>query len=174
MGRVSKILTSRITLAVVGVLLVGGAGGVWAMTNGSPAARQAANSLSNTGAEATSAPGSQDPTATPMIDATPTATKGHPTPVPTPRPTATPCPPSGQSVQWLGFVASVSLGTSSFVLRVGCARPTIVANGATLWPGVAKTLADLHSGWHATVLATRQPDATYLASSVTAQPPVGN
>jgi hypothetical protein len=54
------------------------------------------------------------------------------------------------------------------VLAVGCARPTIAVNPATQWPGPVKSLNVLR-GADAEVLATRQSDGTYLASSVNAQ-----
>jgi hypothetical protein len=49
-----------------------------------------------------------------------------------------------------------------------------VVDTATQWLGQATRITDLHAGWIATVMVTRQPNATYLASSVTAQPPVNN
>jgi hypothetical protein len=168
MSRLARVFRSRITLALIGVALVGGGGAYWAVASSASNVRQAGNSLANT--DPTSTPSAEDPTATTDPGATATATMTPRTP--TPRATATPCPATGQLVHWLGRV--VSRGTTTFVLAVGCARPTIAANGATSWPGQAKQISDLHSGWIATVDATRQPDATYLASSVNAIPPINN
>jgi hypothetical protein len=166
MSRLARVLRSRITLALIGVALVGGGSAYWAVTSSAPTVRQAGNSLANT--DPTSTASAEDPTATTDPGATATTTPR----TPTPRATATPCAPTGQSVQWRGFVASV--GATSFALRVGCARPTIGINGATTWPGQATKFTDLDSGWIAIVVATRQPDATYLASSVNATPPINN
>ena len=80
MARASKILTSRIRLAVIGILLLGSAGGVWAATGGPPQLRQAANTLTNTGADATSTPSGQEPTVTPSDDSSQTSANGSPTP----------------------------------------------------------------------------------------------
>src|SRR5262245_15632704 len=115
MSRLGRLFRSRIALAVVGVLLVGGGGAYWAVTSVAPASRQAGNSLTNT--DPTSTASADDPTATTDPDATATTVTRGPTA--TPRPTATPCltptpVPVGQSVHWQGRVASV--GGTSFVL----------------------------------------------------------
>jgi hypothetical protein len=75
-------------------------------------------------------------------------------------------------VHWIGRIVSVSATT--FKLAVGCARPTITVSGATAWPGQAKSVADLQTNWIANVIAARQPDASYLASSVTAPQVINN
>jgi hypothetical protein len=57
------------------------------------------------------------------------------------------------------------------VLAIACgARQTITVNASTTWPGLAKSASDLpqYIGRTADVLATRQSDGTYLASSVNA------
>ena len=168
MSRLGRLFRSRIALALLGVALVGGGGAYWAVTSGAPPTRQAASSLTNT--DPTSTTSAEEPTAT--TDPGATATTIHRTPTPTPRATATPCVATGQSVHWISRIASVN--TTAFKLAVGCARPTITVNSATTWPGQAKSVADLKTNWVANVTATRQPDATYLASSVTAPQVIDN
>ncbi len=177
MARASKILTSRIRLAVIGILLLGSAGGVWAATGGPPQLRQAANTLTNTGADATSTPSGQEPTVTPSDDSSQTSANGSPTPTshgtPTPKPrstpTSTPGSGGGQAVHW--HTAVVSVGTNSFVLRVGGVNYTVLVNGATTWPGPVNAISGLHAGYDAEVLAIHQSGVTYLASTVNAQAP---
>jgi hypothetical protein len=164
---------NRIALAVVGVLLVGGASGVWAATNGAPSLRQSASSTSNTGADLTNTPPGQGPVATATIDQT------HPTngsPTPTTNPPGAPTPISGtgsdQSVHWHTTV--VSVGANSFVLSVGGVSYTILVNGTTIWSGAVKAIGSLRPGYDAEVIATRQSSVTYLASAVNTQPLVDN
>src|SRR5580765_1922659 len=88
MSRASRFVTSRITLAVVGVVLVGAAGGVWAATGGPHLPGQVASTSSST--STVTNPGAA--TATPNDGVSPTATVARPAPTQAPRPTATPCP----------------------------------------------------------------------------------
>jgi hypothetical protein len=118
-----------------------------------------------------------DATATATTDPGVTATATTIRNTPTPRPTATPCLtptpiPSGNPAHWQGRV--VSKGTSTFVLRVGCARPTIaVPTGFNNWTGTGTgavtSFADLHVGANAVVDATSQGGGTYLANSINAR-----
>jgi hypothetical protein len=175
MSRLGRMLRNRITLALLGVALVGGGSAYWAATTGMPATRQVSSSIDNSGADPTGTGSADDPPATTTTDPGAAATTSPRAPTATPRATSTPCPtptaiPVGQSVQWRGAVASV--GATSFVLRVGCGRPTVSVDSATAWSGQATKLADLHAGWSATVAVTRQTDSTYLASSVTALAPI--
>ncbi|HEY7094224.1 MAG TPA: hypothetical protein VH393_13660 [Ktedonobacterales bacterium] len=170
MSRLGRLFRSRITLALLGMALVGGGGAYWAVTSGAPSTPQASSSLSNQ--DPTSTASVDDPAETATTDPGATATTPPTRPTSTPRPTATPCvatpTPTGQPPQWHGSIASV--GATSFVLRVGCGRPTITADVDTTWPGQAKQIADLHPGWLATVvLKTQQPNGSYLAASVNAQ-----
>ena len=67
--------------------------------------------------------------------------------------------------------AVVSVGTNSFVLRVGGVNYTVLVNGATTWPGPVNAISGLHAGYDAEVLAIHQSGVTYLASTVNAQAP---
>jgi hypothetical protein len=178
MSRLGRLFKSRIGVALLGIVLVGGGGAYWAVTSSAPHTPQAASSLTNTNEDPTSTASAEDPTATTTTDpgATATATTVHRTPTATPRPTATPCltptpVPIGQSVHWRNRLVSVNTGASTFVLSIGCgAHPTITVNTSTTWPGLAKSASDLpqYVGRTADVLATRQGDGSYLASSVNA------
>ena len=179
MSRLGRLFRNRIAIALLGVALVGGGGAYWAVTSAASPTRQANNSL--TSADSTSTASAEDPTATATDPgATATATTVHNTP--TPRATATPCltptpVPIGQSVHWRNRLVSVNTGTSTFVLSIGCgAHPTITVNSSSTWPGTAKTVSNLtaYIGRTADVLATKQGDGTYLASSVNAPVFSGN
>lgn len=171
MSRLGRLFRSRITFALLGMSLVGGGGAYWAVTSGASTPPQMASSLNGDPTSTTSA---VDATATTDPSATATATTLHNTP--TPRPTATPCltptpVPIGQSVHWRNRLVSVNTGASTFVLAITCgSRPTTAVNASTTWPGLAKNASNLtqYIGRTADVLATRQGDGTYLASSVNA------
>jgi hypothetical protein len=173
MSRASRFVTSRITLAVIGVVLVGGAGGVWAATGGPHLPGQAATASGSPSSSTVTNPG--DATATPNDGVSPTATTvARPAPTQAPRPTATSCPGApGPNLHVQGVVVHVN--SDSFQLSTGCFSPlTIQVNGSTAWPGTAKSLggpsSPLLSGWQAEVVATQVASNTYLASIVDAQP----
>ncbi len=170
MSRLGRLFRNRIALALLGVALVGGGGAYWAATSGASVPRQAANSISNANPTDTASADSPTETATTDPGATATATTPHRTPTATPRATSTPCAASGQTVHWRNRIVSANAGASTFVLAVGCARPTIITNSSTAWPGTAKGVSDLipYTGRTADVFANRQGDGTYLATSVTA------
>jgi hypothetical protein len=170
MSRLGALFRSRIAVALLGMTLVGGGGAYWAVTSGATLTPRASSAQTNQ--DSTSTAHVEDPTGTATTDPGATATTIRSTP--TPRPTATLCltptsAPVGQSVHWQGRVVSVSVGDMSFVLRVGCGRPTIVVDSRTQWTGSVKSLAALRTGANAEILATRQSDGAYLASSVNAQ-----
>jgi hypothetical protein len=172
MSRLGRLFRSRITLALLGMALVGGGGAYWAVTSSAPPARQAGNSLTNT--DPTNTASAEDSTATTDPGATATATTIRNTP--TSRPTATPCvatptplPAGPTPVHWQGRVVSLDTGAFTFVLRVGCARPTIaVQTGYTKWTGAVTSFATLRVGANAAVDATSQGGGNYLASIVNA------
>jgi hypothetical protein len=179
MSRLGRLFRSRITLALLGVALVGGGGAVWAVTTGAHSTPQASSSLSNQ--DPTSSASAEDPTTTTTTDPGATATTPPARPSSTPRPTATSClatptpVPINQSVHWQGRVVRVSPNPTpptlpNFVLAVGCGRPTIAVDGNTSWPGQAKSLSDMSAGWVAEVEAISQGNGTYQAKLVNAQP----
>lgn len=169
MGQPPKGRVNRIALAVVGVLLVGGASGVWAAMTGAPVLRQSASSTSNTGADLTNTPPGQGSVATATMNST-YATNGSPTSTAYPPGAPTPISGtgSGQSVHWHTTV--VSVGANSFVLSVGGINYTVLVDGATIWSGAVKAIGSLRPGYDAEVIATHQSSVTYLASTVNAQP----
>lgn len=171
MSRLGRLFRSRITLALLGIAVVGGGGAYWAVASGASTPRQASNSLIHQ--DSTSTASAEDPTTT-TTDPGATATTPPTRPTSTPRPTATPCltptpVPTGQSVHWQGRIVSVNTVASSFVLRVGCARPTIAVDSNTTWTGAVTSFAALRAGANAVILATRQSNGSYLANSVNAQ-----
>ncbi len=168
MSRLGTLFRSRIAVALLGMALVGGGGAYWAVTSGATSTLQGSSSQTNQGSTSTAS--TEEPNGTATTDPGATATTINNTPIP--RPTATPCltptpVPVGQSVHWQGRV--VSVGGTSFVLRVGCGRSTIAVDSATQWTGSVKSLAAMRAGADAEILASRQSDGSYLASSVNAQ-----
>jgi hypothetical protein len=173
MSRLGILFRSRITLALLGMALVGGAGAYWAVTSSAHPTPQASSSLNQ---DPTSSASVDNPAGTATTDPGAAATATTIRNTPTPRPTATPCPatptpvPVGQSGQWQGRVASK--GTSTFALRVGCARLTVAVDTNTTWTGTGigavTSFAALRTGASAVVNATSQGGGTYLAASINA------
>ena len=149
MGRLGRLFSSRIALALLGMALVGGGGAYWAVASGAPSAPQASSSLTHT--DPTSAASAEDPTTTTTTDPGATATATIVRRSPTPRSTATPClTPTpvliGQSVHWRNRLVSVNTGASTFALAIACgAHPAIVVDSNTTWPapGLAKSISGL-------------------------------
>ena len=169
MGRTAKGRMNRVTLAVVGIFLVGGATGVWAATNGAASLRQSASSITNTAANATNMPADQAPAVTATSASTRTTPNGRPTSTPKPRISLTPTTAlGGQSVHWQ--TAVVSVDANSFVLTVGGVNYTVLVNQATTWPGTVKSMGSLRPGYEAEVVASYLFGVDYLASTVDAQP----
>lgn len=166
-----NVLRSRVALAVIGLLLVGGVSAAIAMlTTPHPlpatlnAVSQRATATGAAGAATTATPPSQ-PAAT---DTTGSVATTPTTPRPTPLPTATFFP--GQNVDVSGQVESVNTIANTFVLATRGSQFTITVNGSTAWSGSAHQVSDIKSGWVAEVHGTVQPGGSLLATEVNANP----
>lgn len=169
-----NVLRSRVGLAVIGLLLVGGVSAAIAILTTPHPLPASLNAVAQR-ATATHAVGVTSAAATATAAAQPAATDTTgavattpPTPRPTPLPTATFFP--GQSVGVVGQVESVNASASSFVLATRGSQLTITVNGSTSWSGTAKKVSDIFPGWVAEVHGTVQPDGSILATEVNANP----
>jgi Domain of unknown function (DUF5666) len=161
MGNGSPVVSSRVALAIIGAIVVGG-------ISAAVAARPAVHSdaaLADTGRSQTSRSS--------LTLATPRATASHKqSAAPHARPTATPRPgppaPTATPLPSLqGTVTSTSPFTSSFVLGLDGAPPmTVDVNSNTVFRGAASSLSTLASGMQADVRGVHQSDGTFLASWV--------
>ena len=163
-------LRSKITLVVLGAVLVGGAGAMVGARSAAGPSASSAQLAANSGSSATgtvpNAAGSGTPTTSPGAAPTDTAVSS-PTPTRVP-PTPTPLPVPGQTLDLHGSVGSV--GQTSFVLRVPGGSYTIQVTSSTQWPGTAKNVSPLAPGWQAEVQGAYTGGGNLTASTVDAQP----
>lgn len=157
------VMKSRVTLAVVGMLLIGtlgAVGGVMSAQRALPAALGSAQTSNTAGgggssvrsaaAAATStalAPGSA-PTATPTNGVLPTATPQQP--------------------NLRGTI--VTIGANSLTIsQAGGASATVEVNGSTQFQGVATSFGALRTGMRVLVTGQSLPNGDFLAASIDAQ-----
>jgi hypothetical protein len=189
MGNRSSFVSKRVVLAIIGALVVGSISAAvlarpavqsnvalantgQSQTNGSSSTQATSGATASHDQSATSgtapttagappvatAPDYHWPRATPTTAAgAPTAT-ATPTPIPSGGPTATPLP------ELEGKIASVSVGTNSFVLG----STVVDVNGNTRFEGAASSLSALGSGgnWSAEVRGVYESNGHFLAYSV--------
>jgi hypothetical protein len=146
-------MRSRVTLAVIGIVLLGGAGVVAGVLSAPrPPARLAnlqANQPTATSTDSSSTASSSTATAT-ATKATPTVPQVAPTATATRvPPTPTPIPVPGQQLTVRGSVTSVNQSANTFVVHVfngGGTYTCTVTPGSTQWSGAASGISTLVVG----------------------------
>jgi hypothetical protein len=165
-------MRSRVTLAVIGIVLIGGAGGV-AGALSAPRALSSLASLQGNQPTATSSDSSSTATATATATkATPTVTQVAPTARPTRvPPTPTPIPVPGQLLTVRGDVTSVNPSANTFVVHVsnGGGTYTCTVTLSTQWSGAASSISTLQVGMQVHASGIYQGGGGVTASSVDAQ-----
>lgn len=159
MGERFQLFRSRVGVAIVGAILVGGiaalfgAGTVW-----HPASLPIGGIAQNNGTASTQG------TPAPTLTATPVAT-------PTIRPTATPTTARtivGSTLQ--GKAIRVTPGANSLVISSNGVRYTILVDQTTTYSGAATRLTDIQLGWHVSATITAQEGPGYLSHQIAASP----
>lgn len=153
---------SRIMLALIGLILIGGVSAAVAVATAPQSFRSALATTGQTKAT---------PTAT--LAATATATRVvappvQPTAIPPASPTATPAASTSQLVDLHGTVASISASAGTFAMSVNGSSMTVETNGATQFTGDAKSLSALRTGWKVEVKGTTQANGPFIATLVNA------
>lgn len=156
MSQLSQLLRTRIGVAIMGAILVGGAGA--AVGAGSVWRPSSPVGAAITQADATA-------TATPFPTATPQPT---PTTAPTAAPTAT-RNPVGSTLR--GTVVSVDTSADSLIISRNGVRYTILVNDATTYSGAATQLSDIQPQWRVSVTVAAKDGSAYLAQRVSASLP---
>lgn len=163
MGKGGHLLHSRVGVAILGAILVGGiaalagVGTVWRPQAPFIGGVMQGNGTATTAlAQETETNG----TATPAETATPQPTA---TAIPTRAPTATPNL-VGSTIR--GSVVSTNASTNSFVMSRNGTRYTILVNESTTYSGVATQFSGLQPGYRVSVAIAAQNGSAYLASSV--------
>ena len=160
-------MRSRVTLAVIGIVLFGGAGGVAGVLSMSHAPASLASSLAN------------QPTATSSgssaLVPAPATTRATTRATPVSRPTATPggCSSGqpGQPATLTGSIAGINAPAQMFVVRrTTSGACTVRVTMVTTYPGTRTSFAALQPGDSAEVQGTWQADGSVLAAEVNAQP----
>jgi hypothetical protein len=152
-------IRSRVGVALIGLVIMGGAGAAVAVaTSPQPyrAALVASNGQTRGGHTAVSLPTATATTR--VIPATPTRTA-------VPRPTATSlAPPTGQTIR--GSVLSTDPATGTFVVSSNSSQVKVSVTNATIFQGDAASLSGLAKGWRVHVTGTTLASGTFLATSV--------
>lgn len=161
MSGLFQLFRSRVGVAIVGAILVGGVGAAFGVGSVWHPLTPITGGVVQAAATATTASAAAQATNTPESTATPAATA---TTIPTVGPIATATPfPVGSSIR--GTV--ISLGANSFVISRNGTHYTILVDGATTYTGAATKLSGLHGGYRATVtIAAVQDNTTYVAGTV--------
>lgn len=158
-----RLFRSRIGVAIVGAILVGGIGAVFgAGTVWHPATLPVGGIVqgNTTNTASTSATATTQATVAPTPTETPEAT---PTTVPTVAPTATRTI-VGSVLR--GQVLSVNVGANSLTIRSNGVQYTILVDDKTQYSGAATQLSGIQSGWEASATITAQENDGYLASLI--------
>lgn len=156
MGQLSQLFRTRVGIAIMGAILVGGAGAA-------------------VGAGSVWRPNSPAGAAITQADATATATSfptATPQPTPTTAPTAAPTAtrnPVGSTIR--GTVVSVDTSSNSIIISRNGVRYTILVNDATTYSGAATQLSDIQPQWRVSVTVAAKDGSAYLAQRVSASLP---
>ncbi|HKW23011.1 MAG TPA: DUF5666 domain-containing protein [Ktedonobacterales bacterium] len=164
MQALTALLRSKVGIAVLGILLIGGVGAyigaasVW-HPGGLPGGYFANNDptapATSVAGSVTSSPSAGGNTGTPS-----------PTDIPTNAPTVAPTTPpigAGQTIDLHGSIGDIKTAANSFILSVNGAQRTVVVNGQTSFQGASSSLQGLQKGWLAEVKGRAQSDGTFLA-----------
>ena len=160
MGHFIQLLRTRVGVALVGAVLVGGLG---AALGAGSAWRP------STPAEGVTIQGSATATAVETATPAPTATIQ---PTPTSVPTAVPTPTRtlvGSTIR--GKVVRVDTGDNTLIISRNDVRYTIVVNDETTYSGAATQLSDIQQDWRVSVTIAAQNGSAYLAQRVSASLP---
>lgn len=165
-----KLNRSRITFALIALLLVGGGSAAFAvLTTPQPGRVALADLRQNKSAPmatatATTAPITTAPTTPPLFQSTATAT----TPPP-PQPTKAIALTAGQGVDLNNcIVTSVTATANTFTMTCQGSIVTVDVTRATNFSGDAKSLSALPTGWSAEVQGVVQANGHVLATEVNA------
>lgn len=157
---------SRVGIALVGAIFIGGAGAVlgassvWRPTL--PAAGAAVQSTTTPEAGTTTVNANATSTSGPMATDTP---QSMPTAVPTVASTATPFVIVAGSII-RGTVVSTNPGANSFVMSRLGTHYTILVDQATTYSGAAAQLSGIQPNWRVTVTVGVVEGTAYLAGHV--------
>lgn len=159
-------LRSRVTLAVIGMLIIGGLGAMGAIVSTPrPKSVLAGSGQSQPTATAKTTTALPSPTATtPQQTDDPQPTASLPSPTSTPR---------GQvSLRGSVIGSSINASAQTFQITQRTGSPvTIEVDGSTQFQGVAQRFGDLTGGLLATITGTFQSNGDFLAMVISTSPP---
>lgn len=165
-------IRSRIGLALIGLLLVGGIGAAVAVMTTPQPLRAALVGAGQVNGKSTAG---SAPTATSAASgantsdgAAATAPSAPTAPPPPPQATNPPASASGQVIDVKGAVTSVSASAGTFTMTTNGSSLTVVVTVSTQFSGDAKSLSALHVGGQAEVHGVMQANGSLLATEVNA------
>ncbi len=162
MEALTTLLRSKVGIAVLGAVLLGGLGAYMGAASAWRPSQLPSGSVANTGAAAI---GTTSPSATSTGSAGKQTRNPSPTNTPGSSPTTPPVTPvsSGQTVDLHGTIGTINTTANSFTLNNSGSLITVVVNGQTAFQGSASSLQGLRSGWQAEVKGQTQSDGSFLA-----------
>jgi hypothetical protein len=171
MSRLILFFQSKVALAIIGAVLLGGGAALAAAgpfgASPHPSTTQQPQSYANisSNGNGTATPGSSTPEASPA--ATPTSGTS-PTATPTRRPpTPTPTPGIGQPTSLRGSVTNVNTSANLFKIRLSTGSiKTVTVTPQTTFTGACTSLGGLRSGWQVDVQGAYQADGSFAATAV--------
>jgi uncharacterized protein DUF5666 len=158
MQTLATMLRSKVGLAVCGVILVGGLGGILGASSVARPSVQSNNggiTNTNTGT-ATDTTGSA--TQGPGGSASPTDTVTVPT-----NTTGGGVIGTGQTIDLHGAIGTIDTAANTFILKVGGTPVTVDVSGQTSFQGASTSFQGLRTGWVAEVKGRAQSDGTFQA-----------
>jgi precorrin-6x reductase len=149
-------IRSRVMVALIGLIIIGGASAAAAVAMAPQPTRTALvlSGQTSVGHVATSVP-----TATATTRVVPVATPTH---------ASVATPPTSELVDLQGQVFSTDTNAGTFVVSTHSSRVTVVVTSTTTFQGSATSLSSLRAGWYVQVKGTTQPSGAFLATNVEA------
>lgn len=174
MSRRILFFQSKVALAIIGTLLIGGGAALMASASFSAAPNQSSTNQSQNYVNASTSeddtPSSATTPTTSTAGTTPSSTPTpgkSPTATPTRRPpTPTPTPGIGQATSFTGTVISVDTAASLFKVSSGGVTKTVTVTSQTTFTGACTALSGMHTQWWVDVHGAYQADGTFAATSV--------
>ena len=163
---------SRIFLALIGLLVIGGGSAVVAVLTTPQSLRAAIVGAGQ--ANGAAAGGASAATATAAAGGATSASAATATTPPAPTATTPPAPPANppssgaQIIDVKGTVATVTVSAGTFTMTTSSGTLTVVVTGSTQFSGDAKSLSALRSGAPAEVHGVVQANGSLQATEVNA------
>jgi hypothetical protein len=164
MSRRILLFQSKVALAIIGTVLIGGGAAFIAAASFSATPSQTA---ANQSQNYVNIPASGDDTATPATATSATTPGKSPTATPTRRPpTPTPTTGGSQATNLRGTVTSVDTANNQFTVMTSSGARTVTVTPQTSFTGACTSLSGMQTQWKVVAQGVYKADGTFAATSV--------